>query len=151
MPIDATGWRAVLARAFGAPPPDPVHRSVGMELRHGHGGCDLEFWARPEECPDGVFWAFPVRRPRPRACRLLHREGDTAAVRARRALLPTAVRLFPHGPVARATQRYYRDLANPDRLHIATGVWSEAHVAAEQCAPGPAAATIEPERVRGGG
>ena len=58
--IDASGWRAVLARAHGAPPLDPHRRSVGTELRHGHGGCDLEFWARPEECPDGVFWAFPA-------------------------------------------------------------------------------------------
>ena len=58
--IDASGWRAVLAREHGAPPPDPDHRSVGMELRHGHGGCDLEFWARPDDCPDGVFWAFPA-------------------------------------------------------------------------------------------
>jgi flavin-dependent dehydrogenase len=245
--VDATGWRAVLARAFGAPPPDPAHRSVGMELRHGHGGCDLEFWARPEDCPDGVFWAFPagghvregvasytgkgtrlrsalgafvhehelaartvhggvfpsrLREPvvgpvfvvgdaagqclaltgegiRPalvwgqeagrqaalvvrgessldaaldnyRAQVLAHRwqyrvleRLQAGLLLAPRALLPTAVRLFAHGPVARVAQRYYWDLANPDRLQIAPGVWSEAHVAAEQCAPGPAAATME--------
>lgn len=58
--IDASGWRAVLAREYGAPPPDPDRRSVGMELRHGHGGCDFQFWARPDDCPDGVFWAFPA-------------------------------------------------------------------------------------------
>ena len=58
--VDASGWRALLARAFGAPPADRAHRSVGIELRHGHGGCDLEFWVRPDERPDGVFWAFPA-------------------------------------------------------------------------------------------
>lgn len=58
--IDASGWRAVLARAHGAPPLDRDRRSVGTEVRHGHGGCDLEFWARPDDCPDGVFWAFPA-------------------------------------------------------------------------------------------
>ncbi|MFV1999000.1 MAG: NAD(P)/FAD-dependent oxidoreductase, partial [Acidimicrobiia bacterium] len=58
--IDASGWRAVLAREHGAPPPDPAHRSVGAELRHDHGGRTLEFWLRPDERPDGVFWAFPA-------------------------------------------------------------------------------------------
>ncbi|GMQ94160.1 MAG: hypothetical protein BMS9Abin12_1644 [Acidimicrobiia bacterium] len=58
--VDASGWRAVLAREHGAPPPDPAHRSVGSELRHGHGGYDLELWLRPDESPDGVFWAFPA-------------------------------------------------------------------------------------------
>ena len=58
--IDASGWRALLAREYGAPPPDPARRSIGAELRHGHGGCDLEFWVRPDERPDGVFWAFPA-------------------------------------------------------------------------------------------
>ena len=58
--IDASGWRAVLAREYGAPPPEPDHRSVGVELRHGHGGSDLEFWVRPDERSDGVFWAFPA-------------------------------------------------------------------------------------------
>lgn len=58
--IDASGWRALLAREYGAPPPDPLRRSIGAELRHSHGGCDLEFWVRPEERQDGVFWAFPV-------------------------------------------------------------------------------------------
>lgn len=57
--IDASGWRALLAREYGAPPPDAARRSVGAELRHGHGGCVLEFWVRPDERPDGVFWAFP--------------------------------------------------------------------------------------------
>jgi flavin-dependent dehydrogenase len=58
--VDASGWRALLAREYGAPPSDPAHRSIGIELRHGHGGCDLEFWVRPDEVPDGVFWAFPA-------------------------------------------------------------------------------------------
>jgi len=58
--IDASGWRAVLAREHGAPRPGPAHRSVGVELRHGHGGCELEFWLRPDDRPDGVFWAFPA-------------------------------------------------------------------------------------------
>lgn len=58
--VDASGWRAVLARQFGAAPPDPAHRSVGAELRHGHGGCHLEFWVRLPERPDGMFWAFPA-------------------------------------------------------------------------------------------
>ena len=58
--IDASGWRALLARAYGAPPPDRSRGSVGAELRHGHGGDDLEFWIRPEGRPDGVFWAFPA-------------------------------------------------------------------------------------------
>lgn len=58
--IDASGWRAVLAREHGAPPPDAAHRSVGIELRHDHGGCDLEFWVRPVELPDGLFWSFPA-------------------------------------------------------------------------------------------
>ncbi len=58
--VDASGWRALLAREYGAPPPDPAHRSVGVELRHVHRGCDLEFWLRPEKRPDGVFWAFPA-------------------------------------------------------------------------------------------
>lgn len=49
--IDASGWRAVLAREHGAPPPDAADRSVGIELRHDHGGCDLEFWVRPVELP----------------------------------------------------------------------------------------------------
>lgn len=241
--IDASGWRAVLARTYGAPPPDPANRSVGMELRHGHGGCDLEFWARPDECPDGVFWAFPagghvregvasytgkgtglrsalagfvheqelaaravhggvfpsrLRDPvagtvfvvgdaagqclaltgegiRPalvwgqeagrqaarvvrgevnldtalaayRAQVLAHRwqyrmlerlQGGLLHTPAR--VLPTAVRLFAHGPVARVAQRYYWDLADPDRLEIAPGVRSDTHATAEQCARGPAA------------
>ncbi len=58
--IDASGWRALLAREYGAPPPDPLRRSIGAELRHSHGGCDLEFWVRPEERQDGMFWAFPA-------------------------------------------------------------------------------------------
>ena len=58
--IDASGWRAVLVRALDGPAPDDKHVSIGIETRHGHGGCDLEFWARPPERPDGVFWAFPA-------------------------------------------------------------------------------------------
>lgn len=242
--VDASGWRAVLARTFGAPPPDPARRSVGTELRHGHGGCDLEFWARPEECPDGVFWAFPAgghvregvasytgkgTRLRSAIAEFVHEQelgaravhggvfpsrlrdpvagpvfvvGDAAGqclpltgegirpalvwgqeagrqaarvlrgdasldaalgaygtqilahrwqyrvleglqaglLRAPRSLLPTAVRLFAHGPIARLAQRTYWDLANPDRLQVAPGVWSDAHATAQQCAIGPAAA-----------
>ncbi|MBI2706568.1 MAG: NAD(P)/FAD-dependent oxidoreductase [Actinobacteria bacterium] len=243
--IDASGWRAVLARTYGAPPSDSTHRSVGMELRHGHGGCNLEFWARPDDCPDGVFWAFPAggevregvatytgkgKRLRsslaefvhehelaPRAvhggvfpsrlrdqvagpvfvvgdaagqCLPLTGEGirpalvwgqeagrqaarvirgetdlDTALdtyqaqvlahrwqyrllerlqsglLRAPRPLLPMAVRAFASGPIARAAQRSYWELADPDRLQVAPGVWSEARATAEQCAVGPAANT----------
>ena len=58
--VDASGWRALLSRALGAPPLSDEHVSFGLETRHGHGGCDLEFWVRPEERPDGVFWAFPA-------------------------------------------------------------------------------------------
>ena len=251
--VDASGWRAVLARTYGAPPPDPTHRSVGMELRHGHGGCDLEFWARPEECPDGVFWAFPAgghvregvasytgtgKRLRSALAEFVHDQelaaravhggvfpsrlrdpvagpvfvvGDAAGeclaltgegirpalvwgqeagrqaalvvrgesdldaaldnyraqvlthrwqyralerlqagfLRAPRTLLPTAVRLFAHGPLARVAQRYYWDLANPDRLQVSPGVWSDTHATAEQCATGPAAATSERQALRG--
>lgn len=251
--VDASGWRAVLARTYGAPPPDPAHRSVGMELRHGHGGCDLEFWARPEDCPDGVFWAFPAgghvregvasytgkgTRLRSALAEFVHEQelaaravhggvfpsrlrdpvagpvfvvGDAAGqclaltgegiraalvwgqeagrqatrvlrgeasldvaldayrsqvlahrwqyhvlerlqaglLRAPRPLLPMAVRLFAHGPVARVAQAYYWDLANPDRLQVAPGVWSETRATAKQCAAGPAATTSGRERPRG--
>lgn len=58
--VDASGWRALLAREFGAPVPDRSKCSVGLELRHGHGGDALEFWARPPLRRDGVFWAFPA-------------------------------------------------------------------------------------------
>ena len=58
--VDASGWRTVLARQFGAPGSDPARRSVGSEFRHGHGGCDLEFWVRPTGRPDGISWAFPA-------------------------------------------------------------------------------------------
>lgn len=58
--IDASGWRSVLARALGAPGPDRSAMSFGLEAAHGHGGCELEFWVRPPDCPDGVFWAFPA-------------------------------------------------------------------------------------------
>jgi len=58
--VDASGWRAVLARGHGALPPESLHLSVGAEMRHGHGGRELEFWLRPAERPDGVFWAFPA-------------------------------------------------------------------------------------------
>jgi len=58
--VDASGWRSLLAREHGAPPPDPAHLSIGAEVRHGHTGGDLEFCLRPSERPDGVFWAFPA-------------------------------------------------------------------------------------------
>ena len=58
--FDASGWRALLCRALGAAPPSAERMSFGLETSHGHGGCDLEFWVRPEERPDGVFWAFPA-------------------------------------------------------------------------------------------
>jgi flavin-dependent dehydrogenase len=58
--IDASGWRHVVATAFGAAPVDRGHLSTGVETRHHHGGCDLEFWFRPPERPDGVHWAFPA-------------------------------------------------------------------------------------------
>jgi len=248
--VDASGWRAVLARTYGAPPPDPAHRSIGMELRHGHGGCDLEFWARPEECPEGVFWAFPAgghvregvasytgkgTRLRSALAGFVHEQelaaravhggvfpsrlrdpvagpvfavGDAAGqclaltgegirpalvwgqeagrqaarvvrgeigldaalaayraqvlahrwqyrvlerlqaglLRAPRALLPTAVRAFAHGPLARIAQAYYWDLANPDRLQVAPGVWSDTRATAQQCATGPAAAKARREQ-----
>lgn len=58
--IDASGWRAVVARESGGSPPDRHRLSYGLEARHGHGGCTLEFWVRPPEAPDGVLWAFPA-------------------------------------------------------------------------------------------
>jgi flavin-dependent dehydrogenase len=58
--VDASGWRAVLTRALGAPAPGKSAMSYGLEAAHGHGGCDLEFWVRPPERPDGVLWAFPA-------------------------------------------------------------------------------------------
>ncbi|MDQ2826645.1 MAG: hypothetical protein M3Y04_06775, partial [Actinomycetota bacterium] len=42
------------------PAPDRGRLSHGLEARHGHSGCTLEFWARPPERPDGVLWAFPA-------------------------------------------------------------------------------------------
>lgn len=58
--IDASGWRRVVAGALGAGPADRGHLSTGVETRHHHGGCNLEFWFRPPDRPDGVFWAFPA-------------------------------------------------------------------------------------------
>lgn len=58
--VDASGWRALLAREFGASAPDRSKCSVGLELRHDHGGDALEFWVRPSLRRDGVFWAFPA-------------------------------------------------------------------------------------------
>lgn len=58
--IDASGWRSVVARESGGSPPDRSQLSYGLEARHGHGGCTLEFWARPPEARDGVLWAFPA-------------------------------------------------------------------------------------------
>ncbi|QGG94156.1 NAD(P)/FAD-dependent oxidoreductase [Actinomarinicola tropica] len=70
-------------------------------------------------------------------------------LRAPRAVLPTAVRIFAHGPIARVAQAYYWDLADPDRLQVAPGVWSDVHVTAEQCGAGPAATAVEQEPLRG--
>ncbi|MFP5254207.1 MAG: hypothetical protein ACLGH4_10495, partial [Actinomycetes bacterium] len=56
-----------------------------------------------------------------------------------RALLPAAVWLFAHGPIARVAQHYYWDLADPYRLETAPGVGSSAVATAAQCATGPAA------------
>lgn len=243
--VDASGWRAVLARQFDAPPPDPAHRSVGAELRHGHGGCELEFWVRPPERPDGVFWAFPAgdhiregvasylgrgNRLSSDLARLVDEEelpprtvhggvfpsrlrdpvagpvfvvGDAAGqclplsgegirpalvwgqeagrqaarvlrgemgldqaldayrrkvlarsrqyrtlewlqaglLRTPEKLLPTAVRLFAYGPLARAAQRSYWEVADPGLLEVAPGVTSATRAAATQCAVGPAADT----------
>lgn len=243
--VDASGWRAVLARQFGAAPPDPAHRSVGAELRHGHGGCHLEFWVRLPERPDGMFWAFPagdhvregvasylgrgsglrsdlagfvageelpartvhggvfpsrLRDPvagpvfvvgdaagqclpltgggiRPalvwgqeagrQAARVLRGELaldqaldayrrkvlarsrqyvtlewlQAGLLRAPEKLLPTAVRLSAYGPLARAAQRSYREVADPGLLDVAPGVTSATLAAATQCAVGPAATT----------
>ncbi|MHB1773111.1 MAG: NAD(P)/FAD-dependent oxidoreductase [Acidimicrobiales bacterium] len=58
--IDASGWRRVVAGALGGAPADRGRLSTGVETRHQHGGCPLEFWFRPPERPDGVFWAFPA-------------------------------------------------------------------------------------------
>ncbi len=58
--IDASGWRRVVACALGAPAVDREQLSTGVETRHRHGGCVLEFWFRPPERPDGVYWAFPA-------------------------------------------------------------------------------------------
>ncbi len=58
--IDASGWRRVVACALGAPAVDRGRLSTGVETRHRHGGCVLEFWFRPPERPDGVYWAFPA-------------------------------------------------------------------------------------------
>ncbi|MFV1960767.1 MAG: NAD(P)/FAD-dependent oxidoreductase [Acidimicrobiia bacterium] len=238
--VDASGWRAVLAREYGAPPPDPAHRSVGAELRHDHGGDELEFWLRPDERPDGVFWAFPagdhtregvasytghgarlrsvlarfineeslpsravhggmftsrLRDPvagpvfvvgdaagqclplsgegiRPalvwgqeagrQAARVLRGENSLDAALAAyrdqvlahrwqfrilewlqarllqvpRKFLPVAVSLFSQGPSGRAAQRAYWDVANPDTLEIAPGVWSGTRATVAQRAIG---------------
>jgi menaquinone-9 beta-reductase len=58
--VDATGWRAVVARQSGDAASNRGQRSIGLEARHDHGGCTLEFWVRPAERPDGVLWAFPA-------------------------------------------------------------------------------------------
>ncbi len=58
--IDASGWRSVVAREAGGSPPDRGHLSYGLEARDSHRGCTLEFWVRPPERPDGLFWAFPA-------------------------------------------------------------------------------------------
>jgi len=58
--VDASGWRAVVARESGGAAPDRGWLSYGLEARHDHGGCTLEFWVRPPERPDGVLWAFPA-------------------------------------------------------------------------------------------
>ncbi|MBF6557413.1 MAG: NAD(P)/FAD-dependent oxidoreductase [Acidimicrobiales bacterium] len=58
--IDASGWRRVVAAGLGAPRVDRGRLSTGVETRHHHGGCVLEFWFRPPERPDGVHWAFPA-------------------------------------------------------------------------------------------
>lgn len=240
--VDASGWRALLAREFGAPPPDPTRRSVGAELRHGHAGCDLEFWLRPEERPDGVFWAFPAgghtregvasyrgrgkrlrtdlarfveednlpprtvhggvfpARLRPQVAGPVLVAGDAAGqclpltgegirpalvwgqeagrqaarvlrgevsldralaayqdrVLARRRqyrilerlqagllrmpgrVLPAAVGLFVDGPLARAAQRSYWWVANPDLLEVSPGVIGSTPAAVAQCAVGRA-------------
>lgn len=234
--MDATGARSQLARAFGAP--EARNLSFGLEARHGHGGCDLEFWVRPEERPDGVFWAFPagghvregvasylgrttgMRRELerfthehdfgPRAvhggffsaglrdpvagrifvlgdaaglCLPLTGEGirpalvwgQVAGRQARRVLegnarleealaayraailahrweyrilemlqrgllraplplLPTVVRLFASGPVARIAQRAYWQVAPPDLLEVTPGVRSGTRAPALKCA-----------------
>lgn len=224
--VDASGWRALLAREFGAPPPDRTGCSVGMELRHGHGGHALELWVRPDDRRDGVFWAFPagdhtregvgsylgrgsgmrsdlvrfvgVEELPPRSvhggvfpsrlrdpvagpvfvagdaagqCLPLSGEGIRPALvwgqeagrqaarvvrgeipledalaayrsqvlshswqyhalqilqvgllRTPQALLPAAVRLFAEGPVARAAQDWYWEVARPDILEVAPGM-----------------------------
>lgn len=242
--VDASGSRALLSRALGAPPLSDEHVSFGLETRHGHGGCDLEFWVRPEERPDGVFWAFPAggqvregvasyrgetRGLRDELARFAHEDqfparavhggrfparlgdpvwagvfvvgdaagqclpltgegirpalvfGQEAGRRARRVLegrasldealggyraavlshrrayrrlerlqtgmlkvplwmLPPVVRVFASGPLARAVQRSYWAVADPDTLEVRPGVRSTVRVPPEQCATGPAAA-----------
>ncbi len=58
--IDASGWRRVVAASLGAGPPPRAHLSTGVETRHDHGGCYLEFWLRPAGRRAGVLWAFPA-------------------------------------------------------------------------------------------
>lgn len=61
------------------------------------------------------------------------------------AALPSMVRLFASGPVARIAQRTYWNAADPNSLEVTPGVRSATRVPPEQCATGPAAGQ-EPTR-----
>jgi digeranylgeranylglycerophospholipid reductase len=56
--IDASGWRAVLARSRGRA--STARRSVGVELRLPGGGEGLHFWVHDETIRDGYVWDFPA-------------------------------------------------------------------------------------------
>lgn len=58
--IDATGWRAALARGGGAP---PIARYFGLETEvPASFGAGLHFYFWPEIVRDGYAWVFPAGR-----------------------------------------------------------------------------------------
>lgn len=85
--IDASGWRAVVARKLGAAPPERSHLSIGLDARHDHGGCAMEFWIRPAGEPSDVIWAFPAGD---------HVREGTGAYAGRGSGLKSSLQRLPH-------------------------------------------------------
>lgn len=85
--IDASGWRAVVARTAGAPAPERRHLSIGLDAKHDHSGCAMEFWIRPAGEPSDVIWAFPAGD---------HVREGTGAYAGRGSGLKSALQRLPH-------------------------------------------------------
>lgn len=57
--VDASGWRAVLARTLRPDYADRRRMSYGIEAEAPRGGDSLCFWYDPSLVPSGVQWFFP--------------------------------------------------------------------------------------------